>query len=135
MLEVPSAKTGATVVHAARERARPAAPARTAGKPALVPRLLYRRVRRRAYCEDCYPKLMARNQDYADEQRALWSEVHVGDYEPSDDERGRSRCNSKRSVTAPTFAGSGTVPRATARHVLDDVQSFGSMAERGEGDS
>ena len=44
-----------------------------------------------AYCEDCYPKLVARNQDYADEQRALWSEVHGEDYEPSDDEREADR--------------------------------------------
>ena len=48
-----------------------------------------------AHCEDCYPKLMARNQDYADEQRALWSEVHGEDYQPSDEEpRSRSRSRS-----------------------------------------
>ena len=39
------------------------------------------------YCEDCYPKMVARTEEYYEEQRALWSEVHGEDYQPSDEER------------------------------------------------
>ena len=33
------------------------------------------------YCEDCYDKMMARTQEYADEQRALQSEILGEDYQ------------------------------------------------------
>ena len=47
------------------------------------------------YCEDCYPKMVARTEEYYEEQRALWSEVHGEDYQPSDEEpRSRSRSRS-----------------------------------------
>jgi len=47
------------------------------------------------YCEVCYPKMLARTEEYYEEQRALWSEVHGEDYQPSDEEpRSRSRSRS-----------------------------------------